>query len=97
LVTAGATGGVSGSPMHPGFSVLGTICTSTLGNLVQAQHGVPVEVALLDAVVLELRLAVVRDRHLRPLRDVGAEAARDGDAAVAPCVAIGRVRFELKQ
>ena len=31
LTTAGAIGGVPGSPMPPGVSVLGTMCTSTLG------------------------------------------------------------------
>jgi len=31
LATAGAIGGVPGSPTPPIFSVLGTMCTSTFG------------------------------------------------------------------
>ena len=58
LTTAGAIVAVPGSPMPPGASPLGTMCTSTFGRLVDAQDLVGVEVALLDAAVLERDLPV---------------------------------------
>src|SRR3989442_1204706 len=59
LQTAGAMGGVPGSPTPPGASLLGTMCTSTTRHLGNPQHRIVVEVTLRHASVLD------RDRALQ--------------------------------
>ena len=57
FATAGAIGGVPGSPMPVGLLVLGTTCTSTTGIFVHPQQRIVVEVRLLDGAVLDGDLA----------------------------------------
>ena len=75
LVTAGAIGGVPGSPMPPGCLAARHDVHLDLGHLAHAQHRVVVEVALLDAAVLEGDLAVQRRRQA--VDDRALDLARD--------------------